>query len=123
MFISEMGVYSLLMLDTVKTSLIGIGISGYIGFALLFLAALLFICYDINPNGKIEKTKQNMKKCFKYAAIFLSFSILTNFIGILLPTSKQYVVIKSVPMVINSKFMQDLPENISSMFSNSTSTQ
>lgn len=76
------------------------------------LSTLFFICCGfflfLTRDEDSEKTSNRLRLCTICGFIFM---IVFGFIETFLPTTKQYAVIKIVPMIYNSKTVQkDLPE-------------
>lgn len=101
--ITESTIYWITRLDGLKDGCIGVGVT----FTILFIITAFFSC--------MIRFDEEDKKATKYIVIsFLGiiFAISCIFANVFIPTTKQMCAIKALPLVLNSKDVQEIPEKV-----------
>lgn len=62
---------------------------------------------DIKENSRYYRSWRSLIKWFK---VFLSYSIIGLLLGIFIPSTKDYIAMRVVPIVLNDEEVQKIPE-------------
>ena len=101
--ITESTMYWLTRLTSLKEGVMGIGIGVMILFGIIGMIGIM---------GWVLEKSEYGKKWFRFSILIFVLGGLITFSNIFIPTTKEMCTIKAIPMIVNNKQVQELPNKV-----------
>lgn len=101
--ITEIGMYWLTRLTSLKDGIIGLGVGMMVLFGVIGCLSLM---------GWLLENSKYGKKWFKYSILAFMLGGLIAISNIFIPTTKEMCAIKAIPIIANNEQIQELPNKV-----------